>query len=343
MKNVVVLSFGTEKEWKRAIFTVLSFWSWFEGNEQNVRVLIYTDNPEYFASYLKDFKVSYVNISLAEIKKSVEKTGYMYRFKISVVERTFTHYPNDDLLFVDTDTFFIVNPHRLLEELQPGKSFMHLREYTFDEGIYKWLKPSTPATQRYPRDFINLIENKSFSIANQEIKFNRFQYVWNSGVLGFTNEIVPYLPDVYALTDEFYAKSAWRISEQIAFTLVLNQVTKISEAVKYLNHYWFYKDRVDLRLDEFLNHNFRSLSLLEKKAAVKKLTQKMDKLIYHEQMVTNTKESVHDKDYVSAFKFAAKALFGVPLNDDLIKILKYRFSKLASLVFLSALDGLSYI
>ncbi|WP_125077727.1 hypothetical protein [Rufibacter latericius] len=295
-------------------------------------MIIYTDNPDYFKPYLADFEVSYVHVPLSEIEESTKKSGLIYRFKISVIDKTYQQYPEDDVLYIDTDTFFITNPQNLLDKLVPGQSFMHLREQTFEEmvSVYKWLNTETLDAQEFPRSFLNLIESKTFKVGTQQEQFNRLQHVWNAGVIGMPRTMKKFIPDVFALSDEFFLKTKWRISEQLAFTVVLNAASKIQPSGEVINHYWHYKDRVDPRLNELFTHDFRKLNTNRRLIAVRRVTQKLDKLIYHEQMMTNTKNYLREKDYKNGVKFAFKALKGMPLNDDFVKILKYRFSKVAS-------------
>jgi len=333
MKNVILLSFGKEYEWKRGVFAILSFWSWFEGNKDNVRTIVYTDNPEYFKAYLSDFDITYVHTSLEEIRDIKSKSGgNMFRIKIAVVERTFLQYPEDDLLYVDTDTFFRTNPQSLLEEIKPGQSFMHLQERTFEDAVdwAKWENNGIIDFQQFPKLFIKHIESKSFTIKNQEVNFNRFQFMWNAGVLGLNKEIASYIPNIYALNDEFYDKTVWRLSEQTAFSLVLETVSHLYEAVDYINHYWSYKKQVDLRLKELLTDSFKKLNLNSKQTVVKEFIQKLEKFLYHEKMISQTRDSFREKDFKSALKFGAKVFSSVPLNDDLVKSIKYRFFKIAS-------------
>jgi len=333
MKNVILLSFGKEYEWKRAVYAILSFWGWYDGDKDEVRTIIYTDNQEYFDAYLFDFNITYVNLPLSEIREIKKQAGgNMFRIKISVVERTFNQYPEDDLLYVDTDTFFTTNPKPLLDTIKSGFSFMHLRERTFEEAVdwAKWENTSTINFQEFPRSFIQLIESKSFFIGPEEVKFNRFQYMWNAGVLGLPKEIATYLPDIYSLNDEFHAKTVWRLSEQTAFSLVLTTVTQVSEANDYINHYWSFKKQVDLRLKTLLTDKFKKLNANDKIAFVKQFTQKMDRYLYYEQMITKTRYCLREKDFRSALKFGAKAVKSVPLNDDLVKSIRYRLSRIGS-------------
>jgi len=333
MKNIVLLSFGKEYEWKRAIFSILSFWGWYEGKKDDVRTIIYTDNPDYFNTYLSDFDITYVKTSYAEIREVKRNAGgNMFRIKISVLERTFAQYPDDDLLYIDTDTFFRTNPQPLLDGIKPGQSFMHLRERTFEEAIdwAKWEQDGITDFQKFPKSFVQLIESQNFNIGGKEVTFNRSQYMWNAGALGMSKEMASYIPDIYALNDEFHARTLWRLSEQSAFSLVLNEVTTLSEAEEYINHYWSFKKQVDLRLKDLLTDNFIKLTVTDKIESVKQFTQRLDKYLYHEHMISQTRNSLREKDFKSALTFVTKAVTSVPLNDDLVKSIKYRLFKMAS-------------
>jgi len=333
MKNIVLLSYGKETEYKRAIFCILSFWKWYGNSSDQIRVVIYTDNIDYFKSFLTDFDVLYRPTTISEINDFIRETGYMYRFKISVIDQTFVEYPNDDLLFIDTDTFFITNPKPLLDAIIPGQCFMHEREYSFEEGIDVWRMMNTKHTadadklEKYPKSFIALIESKTFSIAGKEVKFNRNDHVWNSGVLGISKEVFTYIPDVFALTDEFFLKTRWRISEQIAFTFVLKSFSKVLPASQYLNHYWYYKDRVDIRLNELFTDNFKKLNKTDKILVVGKLIKRLNKRLHHEQMMTDTIVALRKKNFKEGIKNTFKAVTSLPLNADFIEIIKYRLGQ----------------
>jgi hypothetical protein len=53
----------------------------------------------------------------------------------------------------------------------------------------------------------------------------------------------------------------------------------------------------------------------------------LHKFLYHERMITSTKDSFREKDYSSGLKYAGKAFLAIPLNDDLLKIVRFRFAK----------------
>ncbi len=329
MVNFVLFSFGNQIEYNRTVFSVLSFWCWI-ANTKSFRVVIYTDNIPYFKPYLSGFEITYVYISIAEIHEINNKSGLLYRSKIAVIDKTFKLFPEDSLCYIDTDTFFISNPENLANAIVEGKSIMHLREYTLEDAvdIYRWMNTSSLDAQEFPRSFIRYIESRNFIIGVKEEKFTRQHYIWNAGVLGLTKEMAPYIKDVFTLSDDFYEKTKWRVSEQMAFTLVLGAVTQLQESGEFINHYWHYKDRIDPRIAETLSGSFMELSKVEKIHVIRKTVDKFSKLLLFESLMTKTKNAFRDKNFSGGISFALRSIRRIPLNDDLIKIIKYRVGSL---------------
>lgn len=125
MKNFVILSYGSETEYRRAIFTILSLFSWTEDYSDKYRVLLYTDRPDFFFSYLAPVSVNYVTLSSEKLKEMMGETGFIHRRKVAVIDSTFENYPGEDLIFVDSDTFFISCPSILMHAFKREESYMN--------------------------------------------------------------------------------------------------------------------------------------------------------------------------------------------------------------------------
>lgn len=233
--NITYLSYGAESEYRRAIFSILSFSSWCAACLPEIRILVYTDKPGYFEPYLKGLPVEYFLLTPELLEEMLGNTGFIHRRKVAVVDLTFRNFPGEDLLFVDADTFFIADAGPLLKGFETGKSVMHKREYNIEKGLAAFTSFNQA---QYPEAFINYISGKAFSIGGKTEHFSKYDYSWNSGVIGLTKDMVTYMPDIYQLTDEFYANSKWFISEQLAFSFILQRTTKIIPADKIVLHYW---------------------------------------------------------------------------------------------------------
>jgi len=241
MKNLVILSYGNRVENRRAVGAVMSFWAWYSGDKEEVRTIIYTDDPDYFRSLLENLPLEYVLLTLPMLDAMLNGGDYIHRRKIAVIDETYKKYPLEDVLFIDSDTFFIADPKDWLKSFKEGKSFMHVAEFSFEKAVQHF---TSFQQEIFPISFINLIESKKFYIDNIEEQLNRNQVSWNSGVLGLPSNIGKYMKDIFALSDEFYEKTSWRISEQLAFSLVLQLKTEVYPSNQYVYHYWSPRQKV---------------------------------------------------------------------------------------------------
>lgn len=283
-KSLVFLSYGKEFEYYKAIFSVLSFFAWTKSEKiARVSVLIYTDNPSFFQRYLKDFKIEYITLTDLILRDMMGNTDYIHRRKVGVIDLTFKAFPERDLLFIDSDTFFIDETDELLSGFAKDKSFMHKREYNFEEGLslFKGFNQG-----EYPERFINYITGREFVVGGHIERFNKYDFSWNSGVLGLNRSFVRYMPDVYKLTDDFYNNSQWFISEQLAFSLVLQKRTEIRPTDNIVLHYWGKRQKAlfDRSIKEFLDRN---KSHFKHNSFIRNATKKMKKKIELDLAVEN--------------------------------------------------------
>lgn len=275
-KNLVFLSYGSESEYYRAIFCVFSFLSWVESYADQVRIVIYTDQPEFFKKYLVELNIEYFLLTPEILEDMLDHKGFIHRRKVAVIDQTFKDFPGEYVLFIDSDTFFISPSRTLLEGPATGESFMHKREYTIEKGLAFF----TSFNQgRYPAAFIEYISGRDFIINGKSESFNQQDYSWNSGVLGLNKDFAIYMAGVYQLTDDFYANSKWFISEQMAFSLILQRTTSIKPADDFLLHYWGKRQKVlmDKLIAELLNTY--SVAELKNSNFIKPLTRKWKKRI----------------------------------------------------------------
>lgn len=318
MKNLIILSYGREIEYKRAILAILSFWAWYSGKRSEVRTIIYTDNPQAFAPYLADLQVEYQLLTPAKIQLLKGEHNYLHRLKAVIIEEFFANHPSDDLLFVDSDTFFISDPHQLLQSFSVGKSYMHLLEYSFEDCVKRYASYNK---EELPLSFIRLIESRTFEVQNKEERFNRQQYIWNSGVLGLTKETSALMQDVLYLIDEFYSNTSWIISEQLAFSLILQTKTELLPSDKYVFHYWGQRQKVlvDSMLTKILTSDFISLGLADKLNFFKEFTIKKQEVIRIDKIKEHSINAFSTNRILSGFKHALNAAVQSPLDVQFMK------------------------
>jgi hypothetical protein len=320
-KNIVFLSYGNEPEYLRAIFCILSLTSWVSPDELNynlnrIRIIIYTDNFEYFQKRIPELQIQYVQLTPPILKEMVADTGFFHRIKVCVIAQTFNDYPGDDLLFIDTDTFFYNKPEKLLKGFNIGNSFMHMREYPIENGVDIF---SAFQQEEYPRAFINYINHEQFNINNQLEKFNAKDYCWNSGVLGLDSEFSNLMPDVLSLTDKFYANSKWFISEQLAFALILQRRGNIEATDELIFHYWGKRQKalMSILITQLFQQN--PPSELVNSKTIRSLTKRWKIKITNDVILEKAVISLQQNYWLYGFKKALQVILKDPFNSGMYR------------------------
>lgn len=329
MKNIVLLSYGNQKEYQRAVYAIFSFLAWKGKAAENTRIVCFTDNPVYFKKYLGDIDIQYVLLTDELMKQMLGGTENIHRRKICVLQHVFAEYPGDDILFLDSDTFFYNDVSGIISQIQPENSLMHVREYRLEQAPKKYrdmMSRRLPNAEQFPLSFIKLIENNEFVIAEKTVSFNKEQYVWNSGVLGINNSHLPLLADMLSFNDRVFAETRWFISEQLSFALILQTFSKVTPAADFINHYYQSKEIADIFIGRSINEHFLNLTTAEKVAKIKASTLKMNRLIKLDLFVSISGGAFKRKKYGKGFRFAFKAIRKLPVSSWTFTYLKSTYN-----------------
>ncbi|WP_231459352.1 hypothetical protein [Pedobacter sp. Leaf132] len=313
-KNLVLLSYGGETEYKRALFCIHSFFAW-NFDSENVRIIVYTDLPSFFVEYIDNPSVEYILLTPELSIELQRNTDYIHLKKVGVIEMTFQKYPNDDLCFIDTDTFFIQNPAHIFNNFESRKSFLHKKEYQLCDAVEQF---SSFGQGHFPQSFMNFISGKKFIVGGEEVIFDGTYFSWNTGVLALNKDFANLMDDVTDLTIQFHENSRWFVSEQLAFSLVLQKVTEIRSAENIVCHYWGKRQKV--MMDIFLTKLFRDKSELAQyfinfNENSKKLLIRIENDLSLEQI----KIAKVQNNYFYAFKQILKLFLRRPFQKDIYK------------------------
>lgn len=310
MTNHLLLSYGCEVEYQRAVFAVLSFWAWHQGDRSAVKTIVFTDRPGFFVPYFVGLPVEYRLLTPASLAQMRGAQDYIHRIKLCIISQIIKEQPNDALLFCDADTFFMSPAAALLGCLRPGYSILHKREHSFEEAIATWASFSPPQDE-YPRKFIGLIKNQVFELQpDTHYSFSASQIMWNSGVVGLTAEIVVLMPAILALNDKFYAASHWIVSEQVALSLALQTQTEVLPSNQYVFHYWgkHQKNIMDGLLANLSICLPPAELLNERLESIRALTGTWKQAVYKEEAQQYAKLAFSKGELFNGMKFTFKAL-----------------------------------
>jgi hypothetical protein len=324
--TLVIQSFGRESEYKRAILTVLSFFAHCSLPPEKTRVLLFTDRPEYFSSSLSGVPVDFILLTPEKIKDMRGKIDFLHRMKIAVIEEAFNKC-DGHILYADSDTFFIADPLPVIQETAPDKSSMHVLEYRFEEMRLLPL----PMGKTF-HAFLNLIETRSFCNGHdQELIVSPQDISWNAGVMLFHPSHVRFIPDVYALTDQFYPETLNHASEQYAFSIILQRNTEVIPCDGVVYHYWYRvkKQIVDLYLQKKMDEDWSKLSLNKKLAEAKQWTKELPPLFINHILTIrdNAIQAFNDNRRGEGYRHAFKAIVRAPFNKTFLKDVLYHTKK----------------
>jgi hypothetical protein len=321
---LVLQSFGKENEYRRAILTIVSYYAWSKPEEAQ-HTILFTDNPTYFKKWLEGFTIHYVLLTPDKIKFMRGDIDFLHRMKIALIEEAFD-FTKENMLYADSDTFFISDPQPLMQTLSATMAYMHIQEYKF-ETLLKM-------TNEYRAFGEMLLHRKFKKSTGSELIVSIDQFSWNAGVMMLHTSHVKVLPDVYALTDQFYTIVNHHASEQFAFSVVLQNAVKLQPCNAAIYHYWYRvkKQIIDNFLEKELIESWRVSPREQKEDHIKRMTVRLPSFLENH-VLTLRDDAIqlfHDGRYREGCGFAFRALMKNPFNLQFDNDLLYHAKKFLS-------------
>lgn len=312
MESFILLGqcFGLEREYKRALFMIMSFLTYHK--ESNYTIVLFTDNTDFFTSRLpNNINIKFEFLSPERIKQMRGPNDFLHRMKIAMIEYTLTNYPKK-LFYVDSDAFFINSPQKVINYVNEDNASMHKIEYAF-KTIINGGKTFA--------EFAELIANQKFKLASTDVLLNvgLDQYSWNAGIMSFHPSHIRYIPDVYELTEQFYPPTKNHASEQYAFSVILQNNTQLIQCEDIVFHYWHRVEKqiMDSILNKLFVESFFSTTYEAQLSKIKILTEKLPEQIKQNKLMLqdNAIQYFCKKEYNKAYKETIKAIFKGALID----------------------------
>lgn len=236
--HLILLTFGNElKHHYQAVFATLSFLK----SPLIERVSIVTDAPSFYALIQQDSRVNLKLVDAATLQAWRGADDFFWRIKIKAkaIEAIIQDYPDEHILYIDSDTFLYGDCARLKARLDDGIPVMHLQENLLSEGKTK--------TQRQMWKTLAGKSYAGFPIDTQTA-------MWNAGVVGLPKaQASGLIAETLRLCDALTKTPARRILlEQFAFSVALNRKHQLSACADVIGHYWGSKAIWNERIQAFL-------------------------------------------------------------------------------------------
>ena len=328
MNNILLSqSFGKESEYRRVILAILSAFVYVKPTD--IKVVLYTDNPEFFKKWLSGIDVHYVLLTPEKVKTMRGEIDFLHRMKIALIEESFALFPEHNMFYIDSDTFFIKSPLQTLAEVSESSARMHLLEYPFSD-IKDMPLPAGETFQA----FYKLIDNNEFLLSNGEnIKVLSSDASWNAGVMCFHHTHQRFIADAYTLTNQFYPSTKNHASEQYAFSILLQKFTTLKPCEDVVYHYWYRvkKEVIDLILEEGKFKNIESLNIEQKLRYLKPFVQNLSYVIENHYLMylDNAVQTFNENKFSQGYKWYLKAFFKNPSGSlKMFKDVLYHTKKL---------------
>lgn len=224
--KILYLAFGQNRDiYLQVHYSALTFLA----KNKDIKICVATDQVSWFSRLNMSENVELCPISPSELNEWKGKHDFFLRIKLKAMQRQLLHSPEDDMLYIDGDTFCGGDISSIEEGMKKGCFFMHI-----NEGLL----------QKNWEMLWRRLEGKIFD----DIEINERTYMWNSGVVG--------LPAIHGISTinrcltvcdqlcEELAKNSEdvRLMEQLAMSLVLQKMGELCPADKLIGHYWGNKE-----------------------------------------------------------------------------------------------------
>ncbi|SMB89527.1 hypothetical protein SAMN00120144_0942 [Hymenobacter roseosalivarius DSM 11622] len=196
---------------------------------------------------------------------------------------------------------------------------MHLFEYNFEHDTSIKMPTYTK--------FLSLIKQGKFTTSKGLIKVTSKDESWNAGVMALPAYVVNLLPDVYALTEQFYPATLHKTCEQYAFSLVLKNASELHPCDSYVYHYWEHGQKItaDSLFNKLFTSSFKQLSLVEKEAKVCVLAKQLPGLLEGHILLLRDRalQAFSHDQFSEGYRYAWKVLKKEPFNVQFVRDLLY--------------------
>lgn len=235
--NILYLVFGNEQLYhSQAYFSICSFLNQMEAFD---RIFVMTDAPDFYQRFGN--KVQIIPINQTQIEGWKGEYKFIFRAKIKAIQYACQLYPDEPLMYLDSDTF-LFNDLKLLKK-SIKDPLMHVRE-----GLLSELKSKTI------RKLWQTIKGREFG----GIQIQTKHAMWNAGVVGIPGgQGIKITNSALKICDEILKEKVGKwVVEQLSFSVVMSGNGDLQPAEPFIGHYWSNKDEWNESVQKFMLESF---------------------------------------------------------------------------------------
>ena len=248
MNNYLVYqSYGSKDILNECVYSILSLLK-FGREKINYKIIIYTDQPEYFVVLPADL-VSCIKLDEQTITEYKGEQNFIFRVKIKILQDCFTRF-SGKILYVDSDIYFLKPIDAMFDYISTNHFLMCNNEGRLKDGNSKTF-----------RGFVRFIRNKKKFLSSKNIVgLTPDSFMWNAGVLGVSTDRRDILDEVLFITDSIYSIFDSHVVEQMTFSYFLTKYGSLRESLDYVFHYWNFKEYRTVLSEFFAYHKNQNSS-----------------------------------------------------------------------------------
>lgn len=221
--HLVTQAYGKEEIRTEALYALWSALAW--RGDLPLDVHVYTDEAAPFAAL--DRRADVRVLSAEEIRAWRGPHDFIHRVKAEMIRDMVRRFPREKLAYVDADVVFTAPLAELFERIGPGRSVLHLREYS--------VATHDSAQMRKFRAHMGAL-----SFRGQPLDLSRD--MWNAGVVGMDPSVFPIVDEWMEWIDAIYPHYERGLVEQYGICRLLQREGTVAPTDDLVLHYWFQKD-----------------------------------------------------------------------------------------------------
>ncbi len=243
--NIVYLVFGNNLNNYQQVY--FSMYTALAQKNSEDRIVVVAEDASLFRSF--GDRIDVIAIDRTRIKEWEGEHQFFWRVKIKALQLVAEKYPSDAILYLDGDTFIYNAMDSLRTGMKNGQNYMHL-----EEGKLSALSSKTEKLMW------KQMRGKSYS----NIKIDSNSTMWNAGLIGVAPRHFACLDLTLKINDAMCADGVTRrLIEQFAFSLGLNEFSKLKPADHIVGHYWGNKAEWNQIISQFLKESFMKNNSLD--------------------------------------------------------------------------------